>query len=94
MSRHPSLPDHVLEALGGIVPSGDDELWYFPCRVTLRDGRIFDTVYIEPEMPYLELPVRREDCVGRNGCLRGGLGLKREENAGAKFAFPQGIHRQ
>jgi hypothetical protein len=28
-------------------------LWYFPCRVTLRDGRILDTVYIEPEMPYL-----------------------------------------
>jgi hypothetical protein len=53
MSRYPSLPDHVREALGGIVPSGDDELWYFPCRVTLRDGRILDTVYIEPEMPYL-----------------------------------------
>jgi hypothetical protein len=28
-------------------------LWYFPCRVTLSDGRILDTVYIEPEMPYL-----------------------------------------
>jgi hypothetical protein len=53
MPRYPSLPDHVREALGGIVPSGDDELWYFPCRVTLRDGRIIDTVYIEPEMPYL-----------------------------------------
>jgi hypothetical protein len=53
MSRYSVLPDHVREALGGIVPSGDDELWYFPCRVTLRDGRIFDTVYIEPEMPYL-----------------------------------------
>jgi hypothetical protein len=53
MSRYSALPDHVREALGGIVPSGDDELWYFPCRVTLRDGRIFDTVYIEPEMPYL-----------------------------------------
>jgi hypothetical protein len=53
MSRYPALPDHVREALCGIVPSGDDELWYFPCRVTLRDGRILDTVYIEPEMPYL-----------------------------------------
>lgn len=39
--------------MGGIVPSGDNELWYFPCRVTLRDGRILDTVYIEPEIPYL-----------------------------------------
>lgn len=54
MSRYPALPDHVREALGGIVPSGDDELWYFPCRVTLKDGRILDTVYIEPEMPYLQ----------------------------------------
>ena len=91
MSRYPSLPNHLREALGGIVPSGDDESWYFPCSVTLerfhnscalfspakggfflrkshfravlpgysncgtavRDGRIIDTVYIEPEMPYL-----------------------------------------
>jgi hypothetical protein len=53
MSRYPSLPDHVREALTGIVPSGDDELYYFPCRVTLKDGRVLDTVYIEPEMPYL-----------------------------------------
>lgn len=53
MSRYPPLPDHVREALGGIVPTGDDDLWYFPCRVTLRDGRVLETVYIEPEMPYL-----------------------------------------
>jgi hypothetical protein len=53
MSRYPALPDHVREALGAIVASGCDELWYFPCRVTLKDGRILDTVYIEPEMPYL-----------------------------------------
>lgn len=53
MSRYPVLPDHIREALNGIVPSGDNELWYFPCSVTLSDGRIFDTVYIEPEMPYL-----------------------------------------
>lgn len=26
---------------------------YYPCRVILRDGRILDTVYIVPEMPYL-----------------------------------------
>ena len=53
MSRYPALPDHVRQALGSIVPSGDDKLWYFPCRVTLKDGRVLDTVYIEPEMPYL-----------------------------------------
>jgi hypothetical protein len=53
MSRYPILPDHVREALGDIVPSGGNELWYFPCRVTLRSGKVLDTVYIEPEMPYL-----------------------------------------
>ena len=53
MSRYPVLPDHIREALNGIVPSGGSELWYFPCSVTLRDGRIFDTVYVEPEIPYL-----------------------------------------
>lgn len=53
MPRYPVLPDHVREALGCIVPSGGDDLFYYPCRVTLRDGRVLDTVYIEPEMPYL-----------------------------------------
>ena len=54
MPRYPSLPDRVREALDGIVPSGDNGLWYFPCRVTLRDGKILDAVYIEPEIPYLQ----------------------------------------
>ncbi|HTU51936.1 MAG TPA: hypothetical protein VMF56_15195 [Acidobacteriaceae bacterium] len=53
MSRYPALPDHVRQALGNIIASGNDELWYFPCRVTLRDGKVLDTVYIEPEMPYM-----------------------------------------
>jgi hypothetical protein len=53
MSRYPALPDHVREGLGSIIASGDEDLWYFPCRVTLRDGKVLDTVYIEPEMPYL-----------------------------------------
>jgi hypothetical protein len=26
---------------------------YYPCRVTLKNGMIIDTVYIEPEQPYL-----------------------------------------
>jgi hypothetical protein len=54
MARYPALPAHVREALGSIIATGsDDDLWYFPCRVTLRDGKVLDTVYIEPEMPYL-----------------------------------------
>jgi hypothetical protein len=53
MARYPALPDHIREALNTIPPSGDEELWYYPCRVTLQDGSVRDTVYIEPEMPYL-----------------------------------------
>lgn len=37
------------------MPSGDDELKYYPCRVTLKDGTILDTVYIEPEIPYFRI---------------------------------------
>lgn len=53
-SRYPSLPGSIRESLGNIVASGDNDLWYFPCRVTLSDGKVLDTVYIAPEMPYLK----------------------------------------
>lgn len=53
MSRYAALPEHIREGLGVIVPSEDGELRYYPCRVTLADGSVLDTVYIEPEMPYL-----------------------------------------
>jgi hypothetical protein len=53
MSRYAALPEHIREALGGIVPSEDGDLRYYPCRVTLTDRSILNTVYIEPEMPYL-----------------------------------------
>jgi hypothetical protein len=53
MSRYAALPEHIREALGGIVPSEDGDLKYYPWRVTLSDGSVLDTVYIEPEMPYL-----------------------------------------
>ena len=39
----------------GIVPSRDGELAYYPCRVTLKTGAVLDTVYVEPEMPYLRM---------------------------------------
>lgn len=55
MSRYATLPESIREALASIVPSEDGDLKYHPCRVTLTDGRVLDTVYIEPEMPYLRL---------------------------------------
>jgi len=36
-----------------IEPSKDRDLLCYPCRVTLRTGPTLDTVYIEPELPYL-----------------------------------------
>jgi hypothetical protein len=52
MSRYPPLPEFIREALNNIEPSGDSELLYYPCRVTLKNGETLDTVYIEPEKPY------------------------------------------
>jgi hypothetical protein len=54
-ARYAAMPDHIRESMQTIVPSGEDELKYYPRRVTLRDGTILDTVYIEPEMTYLRL---------------------------------------
>lgn len=53
VSRYAALPDHIRRALEVVEPSGDDELKYYPCRITLVNGTILDTVYIEPELPYL-----------------------------------------
>lgn len=53
MSRYPALPEHIRKALEQIVLSGDDDLKYYPRRVTLTNGTVLDTVYIEPEKPYL-----------------------------------------
>jgi hypothetical protein len=53
MTRYSILPDYVREALTGIEPSHDKDLPYFPCRAVLRNGEVFDTVYIVPEQQYL-----------------------------------------
>jgi hypothetical protein len=49
----PLLP-HVQEALKGIEPSHDGELFYYPCRAVLRSGEACDSVYIVPEEPYIK----------------------------------------
>jgi hypothetical protein len=53
MPRYATLPDALRKSLEIIVPSRSDELKYYPCRVTLNNGMVLDTVYIEPEIPYL-----------------------------------------
>jgi len=53
MTRYAQLPDHIREALQRIPPSHDLFIVYYPCRVTLRNNSVLDTVYIEPEKPYL-----------------------------------------
>jgi hypothetical protein len=30
-------------------------LYYYPCRVTLKNGETLDTVYIEPEKPHFRI---------------------------------------
>jgi hypothetical protein len=53
VTRYAALPDFIRKALTRIVPSRNGELTYYPCRVTLKTGENLDTVYIEPEKPYL-----------------------------------------
>lgn len=52
MSRYAQLPDFIREALQSIEPS-EGGLTYYPCRVTLKDGRVGDNVYIQSEKLYL-----------------------------------------
>ena len=53
MPRSQLLPDHIREALEHITSSDGGGIKYHPCKVELKDGRILDNVYIEPEEPYL-----------------------------------------
>jgi hypothetical protein len=54
MARYRPLPEHIRAGLDGIDPSRDGDLVYHPCRVFLKSGEGFDTVYIVPEKPYLK----------------------------------------
>ena len=54
MARYSRLSAHIQVALKSIEPSGDGELLYYPCHVVLTSGKVFDTVYIVPEKPYLK----------------------------------------
>ena len=70
MGRYSPLPKRLLKLLNRIEPSAGGELPYFPCRVLLRDGTALDTVYIEPEKPYLKYwGVYPEDDEGKESIL-------------------------
>ena len=53
MNRYGPLPKRLEKALSEVEPSWDGKLPYFPCRVVLNNGDVIDTVYIEPEEPFL-----------------------------------------
>ncbi len=57
-----SIPSHLFAKLQAVPPSRDGAMAYYPCQVTLRDGRRLDRVYVQPLHPYLEQwGVRPED---------------------------------
>lgn len=47
------IPAALFQKLNRITPSRDRDMQYYPCRVTVRDGRVFDRVYVQPLEPYL-----------------------------------------
>ena len=48
------LPDSIEKALSKVQPSWDDTFAYYPCKVVLKDGTVFDNVYIQPEHPWVD----------------------------------------
>lgn len=43
----PVIRPDLLAQVGAVAPSTDGQLVYRPCRVTLRDGRVVDRVYVQ-----------------------------------------------
>ena len=54
MGRYSPLPHNLSKLINRIEPSRDGGMSYFPCRVSLREGRILDTVYVEPDEMYID----------------------------------------
>lgn len=55
MPGYPSIPRHLRDQLGRITPSRDRDLEYFPCAVTLDDGRELERVYVVEYEPYIRV---------------------------------------
>jgi hypothetical protein len=55
MPRYAAIPRHLKNELDRIPPSRDRGLEYFPCAVTLDDGRELERVYVAEYEPYIRL---------------------------------------
>lgn len=67
MSRYKRLPKNLQQQLERIEPSVDRDIRYYPCLVTLADGRIVDRVYVTAEAPYFRYwGVFPEDDAGKH----------------------------
>jgi hypothetical protein len=54
MDLYALLPDSIEKALSKVQPSWDGTLAYYPCKVVLKDGTVFDNVYIQPEHAWVD----------------------------------------
>jgi hypothetical protein len=54
---YPKLPPHLKAQLDSITPSVEPilKLAYYPCLVTLTDGKLLDRVYLVSEAPWIKL---------------------------------------
>lgn len=68
MMTYSPLPDSIRSALTLIEPTRDGDMTFVPCRATLKDGRVFDTVCIMAEKDYAWHSVVEEN--EGNGFLR------------------------
>lgn len=48
-----AIPTALFEKLNRVTPSRNGDMAYYPCRITMRDGRVFDRVYVQSREPYL-----------------------------------------
>jgi len=55
MPQYPAIPRHLKDQLHLITPSRDRDLEYFPCAVTLDDGRELERVYVMEYEPYIRV---------------------------------------
>jgi len=51
----PKIPIPLQSQLANIIPSRDSQMEYFPCRVVLNSGAVFDNVYIADITKYLKV---------------------------------------
>ena len=53
MRSYSPLPASLEQMLLKVEPSHDREMRYFPCRAVLKNGALLETVYFQPQHPYI-----------------------------------------